>query len=89
MTGDWSTLDPVETADVVQAKDVIGVAVREEDGVDAFDSGGQHLLPEVRRGVDHDRGAARHVDVDGRPQPLVARIRRSAHLAGAADHRHT
>ena len=55
---------------------MIGVAVREQDRVDARDAVRQRLLPEVGRGVDEDRRVAGHVDVDRRPQPLVARIGR-------------
>ena len=48
----------------------------------------QRLLAQVGRRVDEDRACVGHVDVDRRPQPLVARIGRAAHGAGAADHRH-
>ena len=81
-------LQHVEAAHFVQAHDVIGVAVREEDRVDARDAVRQRLLPQVGRGVDQDRRAVVDVDVDRRPQPRVARIGRPAHRARAADHRH-
>jgi hypothetical protein len=47
----------------------------------------QALQPELRGGVDLHVEAV-HDDVDGRPRPPVARIRRGADRAGAADHRH-
>ena len=66
----------------------IGVAVREQDGVDARDAIGECLLPQIGGGIDQDRRPAVDVDVNGRPRPPIARVGRLAHGAGAADHRH-
>ena len=88
IAGNRAALNPVEAADVVQPEDVIGVAVREEDRIDALDAGGQRLLPEVRRRVDEDRGVTGNIDVDRGAQTRVSRIGRAADVAGAADHRH-
>ncbi len=88
IAGDRAALDPVEAPDIVQPEDVIGVAVREEDRIDALDAGGERLLPEVRRSVDEDRGVTGHIEVDRRAQTRVSRIGRAAHVAGAADHGH-
>ena len=48
----------VEPPDIVDAQDVIGVAVREEDRVDAADVVAQRLRAQVGPGVDEHLGAA-------------------------------
>ena len=68
-------------------EDVIGVAVREEDRVDAADAVAQRLGAQVGTGVDEHAGAGR-LDEDRRPQPRVARVGGAARGAVAADHRH-
>jgi hypothetical protein len=47
-------LADIEGANVVEAEDVVGVAVSEENGVEAFEAGTEGLLTEVRSGVDDD-----------------------------------
>ena len=74
---DRAALHEVEAADLVEPEDVIRVAVREEHRVHARDAVRQRLLPQIGRGVHQDRRAARHVHVDRRAQPLVARIGRT------------
>ena len=66
-------LPEVERAHVVEPHDVVGVLVREQDGVKAVDFGPQRLGAEVGRGVDEDVASA-VADKDGRPQAIVARI---------------
>ncbi len=46
----------------------------------------QHLLPEVRAGIDHDAKPF-VADMDRRPEPVVFRVSRPAYRAIAADHR--
>ena len=62
-----------ERAQVVEAQDVVGVAVGVEDGVDAPDFFAQGLRVEVRAGVDED-GVAVVVDADGGACAAVVRI---------------
>ena len=73
---------------VVETHDVVGVLVGEQDGVEPVDLGAQGLRAEIRRGVDQDVAPA-VADQDGGPQAVVARIVRAAHIAMAADSRHT
>jgi hypothetical protein len=40
-------------ADVVQSCNVVFVPMREEDGIQLHDSFPEHLLTEVRAGIDH------------------------------------
>ena len=49
----------VEAANVVEAEDVVGVAVGEENGVDAPDAVREGLDAQVGTGVDQQRRAAR------------------------------
>ena len=88
ITGNRALLHLAEAARIVQAHDVIGVAVREHDRVDAADALLQRLLAQIGRGVDEDLRAVFDVDeIEGRVR-RVARIGRAAHRAPAADHRH-
>ncbi len=82
--GDAGALEDVEGADVVEAEDVIGVGVGEEDGVDAADVVAEDLGAEVGGGVDEDV-AAFVLDQDGRAEAVVVRIGGVADGAGAAD----
>lgn len=83
--GDTVTLQEVEGANVVEAKDVVGVRVGEEHRIQAFDSGAEGLIAQVGRGIDQD---ARVVELEqhGGAQAFVARIGRQADFAVAADH---
>ena len=67
---------------------MVGVLVREQDGVEPVDLGAQRLRTEVRRGVDQDVPSA-VADQDGWPQAVVARIVGAADIAVASDGRHT
>ena len=49
-----AALERVEPADVVEAHDVVGVAVGEDDRVDAVDAVGDALEAQLGRGVDED-----------------------------------
>jgi hypothetical protein len=83
---DGAALQVVVAPHFVEAEHVVGVAVREEDRVDAVDAMRQRLLPEVRRRIDQDPGVAGHVDEDRRTEPLVPRIGGQADGTAAADH---
>ena len=52
----------VEPPHLIEAHDVIGVAVRVENGIDARDVVGQRLLPQVGGRIDEDRRAVFDVD---------------------------
>ena len=54
---DRRLLSEVVDADVVEAQDVIGMRVRQDDRVDARDAEAQRLCPQVGRGVEQDRAA--------------------------------
>ena len=81
-------LQHVEAAHIVHAEDVIGVAVGEENGVDAADPVRQRLLAQVGAGIDEQRRAVVGLDEDRGPEPAIARVGRPAGAAVAADHRH-
>ncbi len=96
-------LEAVVAAHFVEAEDVIGVAVREQNRVEAPDVVRERLGTQVARGV-HQHvprramvggrarrqrvGAGMQVDQNGWTASAVARIGRLAHVAVAADHRH-
>src|SRR5712692_4027417 len=60
------------------------MAVRQQNGVEAFKSNAERLLAEVRRGIDHHVVAASG-DQQGRTQSLIVRITGLAHAARAAE----
>lgn len=69
---------------VVEAADMIGVGVGEEEGIEARYPRAQGLQTELGAGIHDDRGIARS-DKDGGPVPPIARVARGADRAGAAD----
>src|SRR5882762_2691367 len=81
-------LTDIERANVIKTEDVVGMAMREQNGVEAFESNAEGLLAEVRRRINHDVLAAAG-DQYGRTQPLIVRIIRLAHAAGAAERGNT
>ena len=81
-------LREVEGADVVQARRMIFVVVREQDGVEVVNIRTQHLVAEVRSGIDQD-GQAAVFDQRSGTQALIARVRRTADRAVAGNHRDT
>ena len=74
---DRAALHRVEAAHFVHAHDVIGVAVREQDGIDAGHALGQRLHAEIGGGIDQDRRPAFNRDIDRRPGAAIARIGRT------------
>src|SRR3984885_15365912 len=82
-----TALPVVERPHVVQAHNVVGVRVREQNRVHARDPRAQGLIAKVWRGVDQ-HAVITILDVNRRPKALVPRILRMAYGAAAADHRH-
>lgn len=77
----------VERAHIVQSSHMVAVLVGEQDGVYVFHAGPQHLIAEVGSGIDKDRGLG-GADQGRCPEPLVARVGRSADRTMAADDGH-
>ena len=73
-------------ADVVEAEDVVGVAVGEEDGVEFGDAGAEGLVAEVGRGIDDDIAVV-VAQPDGGAEAVVTRVGGGADVAIAADGR--
>ena len=71
--GEVALVVKAEGAEVVEAHDVVGVAVGVEDGVDAADFFADGLGVKVGAGVDED-GVAVVGEADGRPGAAVARV---------------
>ena len=70
-------LQCIEPADVVQSHDVIGVAVREDDRVDAADTKCQRLRADVGACIDQQRQPIIGLDEDRGTPSFVARIGRT------------
>ncbi len=79
-------LQKVERAQIVEAQDVVGVAVSKQHRVDAREARAQGLLAEIGPRVD-DHAMAVPAQRDRGPQSPVARVVRVAHRARAADRR--
>lgn len=62
-----------ESSEVVEAHDVVGMGVCDEDRVDGLDAFAEALLPEVGTGID-DPGGFGGLDVDGGAEAFVARF---------------
>ena len=79
-------LAKVVGADIVEAHDVVSVAVGEEHSIEAVEVGAQGLLPKVGSGVNDGEFAGAREE-QGRAEALVVRIWRTAHAAVAAERR--
>jgi hypothetical protein len=84
----WQLMAKVEVkhAHIVEAEDMVGVVVREGDGVSQANLLAQQLLTKVGRGVD-EQVPVREADCHTAPSAVVLRITASTDLAAAADHR--
>ncbi len=85
--GDCALLADVKGANVVEPEDVIGVAVGEEDGVEAIETDAQGLLAKVGRGVD-DYVLLVSRKEQRRTETIIAGIFGGADTAMAAERRH-
>ena len=81
-------LQQVEGAHVIQSSGVVLVIMGEQYGIQMAYVGAQHLVAEVRTRV-HEYVQSVAVYQRRGPQPLVARVGRSADGAAAAYHRHS
>lgn len=77
--------DPIESAEVVKPGHVIGVMMREEDGIDAANVVGETLEAKLRAGVDEEANFAQS-QPDAGAGAFVAQVGRSADAAVASDH---
>src|SRR5580692_1815015 len=75
-------LADIEGANIVETENVVGVAVREKNCVEAIESDAEGLLAEVGGGVD-DHVLAVAGDEQGRAEAFVVRVVRMANAAGA------
>lgn len=82
--GDGSGLAEVEGANVVEAENVISVAVGEKDGVELRDADAEGLVAKIGRGVDDDVFVV-IAKPDGGAKAIIAGIGGSADVAIAAD----
>jgi hypothetical protein len=59
---------------IVEAHDVVGVRMGEDDGIEMTNVFSQNLRPKIRAGI-HDKRALRRFDKNRRTRPCVPRIR--------------
>src|SRR5438477_10556130 len=72
---------------IVEAKNMVGVLVREQNGVDDAHPLAQQLLPQIRRRID-EQVAFWQAKERGTSRPFIARIGAGTNFAGTADRRH-
>src|ERR1700730_2547127 len=77
----------VEGANVVEAEDVVGMAVGEQNGVEAVETDAQGLLTKVGCGVDDDVWFVARKQ-QGRAKPIVVGVLRGADAAATRERRH-
>ena len=82
--GQRRALANIERANVVEAENVVGMTVRQQNGVEAVESNTERLLAEVRSGINHNVLAATG-DQQGRAQPLIVGIVGLTHAAGTSE----
>jgi hypothetical protein len=85
VTRDRRALPEIENPHIVEAKDVIGMAVGEEDDVHAGDTERQGLRPKIRGRVHEHRGAIIEADENGGAPPVVAPVGRTTRVALTPD----
>jgi len=78
----------VERPYFIESADMVHMGMCQEDGIGRGDAGPEHLFPEIRSGIDDDTRSGIFYE-SGCPQSPVLRIRRSAYLAGASEHRNS
>jgi hypothetical protein len=88
VTGQRTFAIETVTADIVEAVQVVGMAMGEEHTVDSVDFIAQGLGPEVWARVD-EQGVVLVFEVEGTAQPFIFGIVGSADWAMAADARDT
>ena len=82
-----AVLGKVKGADVVHAGDVVHVLVGQQHKIEVLHLFTQHLLPEVRAGV-NDKPFARKIHQHGGAQPFVTRVCGFTDVAVAGDYRY-
>jgi hypothetical protein len=78
----------IERTNIVEAENVIDVAVRDQNGIKPLDICPQGLLTKIDRCIDEDLFVL-VFDQDRNPQPLVARVVGQARLTITPDRRNT
>jgi hypothetical protein len=78
-------LGKIERAQVVEARDMIGVRVCQQHTIEPAQPDRQRLLAQIRPGVEQER-QARHLEQRRRAQTLIMLIRRRTDGAAAANH---
>jgi hypothetical protein len=86
--GNRLPLQRVESPHLVEAEDVIGMPVREQQRIDAAHIEPERLGPEIRSGIDEQVQPVIRFHQDGGAQPVITRVGRPADGAIAPDHRH-
>ncbi len=81
---DDGILNFIEPADIVETENMVGMGVGNEHGIHAAHAKSQHLIAEIRRGINDDMLAG-GLYVDTGSPALVARIIGPADRAGAPD----
>jgi len=95
VNGQRRFLPNIERPNIVESQNVVGVAVGEEDGVEAIEADAEGLLAEIRSGVDDDvlavarekqgRAQAIIVGIGGGADAALARERGNAHGGTGAE----
>jgi len=76
----------VERPNVVESENVIGVSVREEDGIEPLKANAKGLLAKIGRGVNNDVLTLAG-EQQRRAEAVVTRVCRSANTAMTAERR--
>ena len=79
-------LEEIVSPDIIQACNMVFMGVGKDDSIQLPDVVSEHLVPEIRCGVD-DQGGGRRLDEDAGAKSFVFFIGRSAHFTRAGDHR--
>jgi hypothetical protein len=87
VNGQSFPLPDIVRSNIIKSEDVVGVAVREQDCVQAVEANAEGLLAEIRAGVNYHVVAAAGNE-QGRAEPLIVGIVRMAHAARAAERGH-
>ena len=88
VTRNGPALKNIEAAHLVQTKHVIGVRMREQDGVDPPHVERQRLRPQIWPRIHEDTRTVIQLEKNGRPPSSVAGIVRTTGGALASDHGH-
>jgi hypothetical protein len=85
INGNVLFLQGAEAADVVEAKNMVGVRMRQKNRVDALHTKGQDLIAKIRRGIKNEVLSGNH-DIQAAAPTFIFHLGGRTHFARTPNH---